>query len=108
MSAEKSALLGLGARLRLSRALLAAVWTRRGREQLAQGGVERLLGSIGLSLAGLPHEGNVAEPTPEMIEAGVAVMVAADPECDDGYETVRRLYRAMHRKACEWTDRPRR
>ena len=82
MRAEESALLGLRGRLRLSAALLRAVWTRRGREELAQGGVERLLRSVGLATAGLAHHGKVAEP--EVTEAMIREGLAAFLEESDG------------------------
>jgi hypothetical protein len=60
-NATESALLGFRGRLRLSALLLRVVWTRRGREHLAEGGVEQLLVRLGLARLGLAHECSVAE-----------------------------------------------
>ena len=41
-------------------------------------------------------EGQVsAEVTPEMVKVGVSELSAFDPERDNGFEFVRRLYQAM-------------
>ena len=56
----------------------------------------------------MPRQASVQdefEITPEMIDAGVSELSAFDPERDNGFEFVRRLYRTMAALAPCYTGR---
>src|SRR5262245_46355608 len=87
-------------RLGLTRALLRALWTRQGHEQLANGGAERMLRNAGLEPNGFTDAASVVTIPPvvteEMILAGHGAL--DKDELIDGYvsdETLKAVYVAM-------------